>query len=146
MRPRSIVALLIMSVIVACTSPKTETTPRTPGVVKMTLTCSPDGTLGGFALDPWSVTLPNKHAAFVFINQPASNADGVINTKDPQFPFGGQPFRAGKGATVQKYPVTGTPAGTYKYSVTVICPISGGGSDTTVVDPDMIIPWKIDLT
>jgi hypothetical protein len=111
----------------------------------MKLTCLSDGSLD-FSLVPWKVRLPNKNAAFVFINDPNSSTDGVINTQNPQFPFGGQPFTAGKGATVRKNPVSGTPADTYKYSVTAICPKAGGGSDTTIVDPDMIIPWKIDLS
>ena len=145
MRRCSLFAFLVVSAMVACKAPDRSPTRPGPGQVRMTLTCLPDGTLG-FALTPWAVTLPNKNAAFTWINDPASNADGVISAQNQQFPFGGQKFTASHGSSVVGKPIKDTPADTYKYSVTVICPMSGGGSNTTVVDPDMIIPWKIDLT
>lgn len=144
MSRRSIFTFLVVSALAACTSRNvgTSATPPGPGEVKMKLTCLPDGSLG-VSLVPWRVRLPDEHAAFVFINDPNSDTDGVINTKDPQFPFGGQPFTTGKGATVRKNPIKGTPKNDYKYSITATCQKAGGGSETTVVDPDMIIPWNI---
>jgi hypothetical protein len=143
--PRSsIFALVAISTLVACTRSETKTPPPQPpaGHVEMTLTCFPDGTLG-FALSPWAVTLPAPTAAFTFVNSHDSNVDATIDAQNPQYPFGGRKISAphNGAATVEK-PVAGTPGGTYKYSVTAVCP-SPSGPKTTVVDPDMIIPWKI---
>jgi len=146
MRRRSILAVVAVSALAGCRSSNRNPSPAPgPGQVRMTLTCLSDGSLG-FALVPWSVKLPDKHAAFTWINDPSSNVDGVIAAQNQQYPFGGRQFTAHHGASVVGKPDVGTPEGTYKYSVTAICPKAGGGLDTTVVDPDMIIPWKIDQT
>lgn len=143
MRPSSLFAVFFVSALAACGSPDRSTTPPAAGHVKMTLTCLPDGSLG-FNLIPWSVTLPNKNAAFTWDSDSKSNADGTISAVNQQFPFGTEKFMARHGSNVVGKPIKDTPAGTYKYSVTVICPAPGGKSDTTIVDPDMIIPWKIE--
>ena len=143
MSRRSIFALLVVSALAACTSPSRTPAPSGPGQVRLTLTCAPDGTLS-FSIDKWSVALPNKSAAFTFINDPSSNADGQIAANNPQYPFAGRQFTAHHGSDVVAKPVSGTPAGTYKYSITVACPVAGGPPQTTVIDPDMIIPWKIE--
>lgn len=140
---RSIVAFTAVSTIMACTSSGTRQTPRPgPGQAQMKLTCNSDGTLT-FALDPWGVTLPNPNAAFTFINDQSSNADGIIKAVDPKYPFAGGSYNAKHASSVVAKPVRGTPANTYKYTITVSCPLSGGGSHTTIIDPDMIIPWNI---
>jgi hypothetical protein len=142
--PRSsILALVVISFVSAC-KPDTDNSRAQPaaGHVEMTLTCYPDGSLS-FALSPWAVTLPSQNAAFTFVNSHDSNVDATLDAKDPQYPFGGRKINAPHtGAAIVEKPVPGTPAATYKYSVTAICP-SPSGPKTTVVDPDMIIPWKI---
>jgi hypothetical protein len=136
-------AVLVVPTMVACRSPdQNVTTQPAAGHVNMTLTCFPDGSLG-FSLAPWRVTLPNEHAAFTWHNDHSSNANGVITAQNPQFPFGTETFTANAGGNAVGKPIKDTPAAKYKYSVTVICPLPDGKADTTVVDPDMIIPWKI---
>jgi hypothetical protein len=140
---RSIVVFAAVSTIMACTSSgNKEVTRPGPGQARITLTCNSDGTLT-FSIDPWAVTLPNKDAAFTFINDQASNADGVIKANDPKYPFNGSSYNAHHASSVVAKPVAGTLANTYKYSITVDCPLPGGGSHTTIIDPDMIIPWNI---
>lgn len=141
MRRPSIFAFLVVSAIVGCTPSSRNAPPPGPGQVRMKLTCAPDGSLN-FAIDPWSVTLPDKHAAFKFFND--GNTDGVINAQNPTYPFGSRRLTAPHGGGVDGKPDIGTPAGTYKYLITVACPVSGGPPKITVIDPDMIIPWKID--
>jgi hypothetical protein len=147
MRRSSTFALAAISVLVGCKS-ETKTLPPPPppppGQVELTLTCVDGGGLN-YSLFPTSVTLPDSMAPFKWHNSHTSNVDGVIAAKDTTYPFGKLKFTAphsGNGMVVAK-PIRGTPAGRYKYSVTVICPAGGANMDTTVIDPDMIIPWKI---
>jgi hypothetical protein len=136
----SIFALLAIPVTLACQTTQTRTQPP-KGHVEMTLTCFPDGTLG-FDLAPWTVSLPDSNAAFVITSDAKSSVDATITTQNPLYPFGGKQFTARHGAALVMKPVAGTPPATYKYSITVVCP-SPTGPKPTVIDPDMIIPWKI---
>ncbi len=143
--PRSrILAVVAISVVVACTSEKTETMPAPPppGHVNMTLKCVDGGGLN-FVVVPSKVRLPAPTAAFTWHNDPTSNVDGVISAQNPKYPFNGRKLIAPHNGVVVGKPVVGTPADTYKYSITVICPTSGTSMDTTIIDPDMIIPWHI---
>jgi hypothetical protein len=142
MSRRSILALVVISLVSACRSDNgTARTQPPAGHVEMTLFCYPDGSLS-FELSPWAVTLPAPTAAFTFVNSNNSNVVVTIAANDPQYPFGGRKISVpNTNAAIVQKPDAGTPANTYKYSVTAVCP-SPSGPKTTVVDPDMIIPWK----
>jgi hypothetical protein len=142
MRRRSIFALLVVSAVAACTS-KNNPPPPPPGYgpVRIAIACSPYGTLGAFSNSSWSARLPDEHAAYRFFND--GDIDIAITPQDTTYPFGHRPLNAGRRSYVDGKPVSGTPANTYKYSISVSCPVSGGPAVTRTIDPDMIIPWKI---
>ena len=140
MRRSSMYALLVVSVVSACTSAGSRAT--VPGQVTMKLQCLADGGFE-FSLSSWSVTLPAPDSAFTWVNDPASNVEAEITAQNPKFPFNGQSHHAAHGGKARGKPVPHTPKGTYKYTVTAICSLGGAKPDTIRIDPDMIIPWSI---
>jgi hypothetical protein len=136
----SIIAIVAVLSGVACRQAGDDVD-RSPGHATMTLICSADGNLD-FQLSSWSITLPSPKGAFTVTNSHLSNTDGVIAAQNAAYPFGGRTFKAAHGTAIVATPIAGTDAGTYKYLITVVCP-SPAGPKTTVIDPDMIIPWKI---
>jgi len=142
MRRSSIFALLATSALAACNIGGTNRLVQpAAGHVEMTLTCFSDGTLG-VDLAPWAVTLPDQHASFTLVNSKNSTVAAVVAGKPNADPFRGATFTTpNSGKLILAKPAVGD-SGTYHYSVTATCPIAGG-SKTTVIDPDMIIPWKV---
>jgi hypothetical protein len=146
----SIFALVATSAMMGC-SPSAKLPPPPPpppsgppsppaaGHVEMTLTCFSDGTLG-VTLAPWVVTLPDPNAAFTLVNSHSSSVPAIVAGKPGSDPFGGNKFPVpNNGNLVLARPAAGTAPGTYHYSVTATCP-SANGPQTTIIDPDMIIP------
>jgi hypothetical protein len=108
--------------------------------VTITLTCPNDG--GRIGVHPWRMNVTKADGVTWFV--PANDKAVWITPKDPaNWPFDSDTIKVTSGNSVTSTNFKPTvEAGTYKYKVTGVCD-NTGGPDTVVLDPDMIIPTRI---
>ena len=148
MRRIALVAAVVgIGLIAACGKKNEETVPPPPpppppavNQVTIVLMCPNNG--GSIDVHPWRVNVTKADGVKWFV---AQNGKAVwITPKDPaNWPFDTDRIDVSSGN-----PVTSTnfkpvvEAGTYKYKISGVCN-NAAGADTVVLDPDMIIPTRI---
>jgi hypothetical protein len=136
-----------IALIAACSKAKDDVPaapppppPPPPNRVTITLTCPNDG--GKIGVHPWRINVTKADGVEWSVG--ANDKSVWITPKDPaMWPFDGDTINVTSGNSVKSTNFKPTvEAGTYRYVVTGVCD-NANGPDTVVLDPDMIIPTRI---